>query len=62
MIAQFATEWAKYGISVNGIAPALSPKAELAAGYLNDPESHEPLAKRIPLGRVGEPGEVAGSA
>ena len=61
MVKQLATEWAKHKITVNGIAPTFV-RTELVAKYLNDPSFYEPLVERIPLGRVGEPVDVAGLA
>lgn len=61
MIKQLATEWAKYGITVNGIAPTFT-RTDLVAKYLNDPDFYNPLVKRIPLGRVCEPVELAAMA
>ena len=61
MIKQLATEWAKYGITVNGIAPTFT-KTSLVAQYLNDPVFYNSLVARIPLGRVCEPNDIAGLA
>jgi len=59
MVKQLATEWAQYNITVNAIAPTFI-RTELVAKYLNDPDFYNPLVKRIPLGRVGEPIDIAG--
>lgn len=61
MIKQLATEWAKYGITVNGIGPTFT-RTSLVAEYLEDPAFYEPLVARIPLGRVCEPQDVAALA
>ncbi len=61
LIKHLATEWAKYGIRVNGIAPTFV-RTELVAHMLSDPGFYEPLVARIPLGRVGEPIDVAALA
>lgn len=61
MIKQLATEWAKHGITVNGIAPTFIRTA-LVAPYLEDKDFYNSLVSRIPLGRVGEPEDVAGLA
>ena len=61
MIRQLATEWAKHGINVNAIAPTFI-KTELVKKYLDDPDFYNPLVARIPLGRVGEPVDLAGLA
>ena len=61
MVRQLASEWAKYNITVNGIAPTFI-RTELVKKYLEDPDFYDPLVARIPLGRVGEPADVAGMA
>ena len=54
-----AIEWAKYGIRVNAVGPGMTRTERfdesLGAGLLNE----EPLNRRIPLGRVAKPEEVA---
>jgi NAD(P)-dependent dehydrogenase (short-subunit alcohol dehydrogenase family) len=61
MIKQLAVEWAKYNIQVNGIAPTFTRTA-LVTKYLEDPDFYNPLVKRIPLGRVCEPLDLAALA
>lgn len=61
MIKQLATEWAKYNIKVNGIAPTFI-RTELVKKYLEDPDFYNSLVARIPLGRVGEPIDIVGLA
>ena len=61
MIKQLATEWAQYGITVNGIAPTFT-RTELVKDYLEDPEFYNPLVARIPLGRICEPRDLAALA
>ncbi len=58
MIKQLATEWAKYNITVNGIAPTFT-RTELVKDYLEDPNFYNPLVERIPLGRICEPMDLA---
>jgi 3-oxoacyl-[acyl-carrier protein] reductase len=51
---------APYGVRVNAIAPGLV-RTEMIAGVLaRDGEAN--LAREIPLGRIGEPADVAGAA
>jgi gluconate 5-dehydrogenase len=57
---QLATEWAKYRITVNAIAPTFI-RTEQVADMLNDPSFYEPLVRRIPLGRVGETDDLVGA-
>jgi 3-oxoacyl-[acyl-carrier protein] reductase len=52
LAAQFAAD----GITVNGLAPALIADTAMLPG---DPAE---LARRVPLGRLGQPAEVAGLA
>ncbi len=61
LIKQLATEWAKYGIRVNGIAPTFTRTA-LVADYLNDPVFYNSLVQRIPMGRVCETSDISGLA
>jgi gluconate 5-dehydrogenase len=60
MVKQLATEWAKYNITVNSVAPTFI-RTELVKAYLEDKEFYNGLVNRIPLGRVGEPQDVAGA-
>ncbi len=53
-----ALEWARYHINVNAVAPTFieTPGTEK---WLGDAEFHASVIRRIPLGRVGDPMEVA---
>jgi gluconate 5-dehydrogenase len=48
---QLATEWAKYRINVNSIAPCIF-WTPLTKEVLEDPKLHEIFMSRIPLGRA----------
>jgi gluconate 5-dehydrogenase len=61
LIKQLASEWARHGIRVNGVAPTFT-RTPLVEKYLGDPEFYEALVKRIPLGRVCETIDLAGIA
>jgi gluconate 5-dehydrogenase len=61
MVKQLATEWAKYNITVNGIAPTFT-RTDLVKAYLEDPDFYNPLVARIPLGRICEPKDLAALA
>jgi len=61
MVKQLATEWAKYDITVNGIAPTFT-RTDLVKQYLEDPDFYNPLVARIPLGRICEPSDLAALA
>ena len=56
-----AAEWAKDGIRVNAVAPWYI-RTPLAEPVLNDPVRLEKILSVTPLGRVGEPEEVASVA
>jgi gluconate 5-dehydrogenase len=58
---QLATEWAKYHINVNAIAPTFIRTASVAQ-YLTNKEFYDALVNRIPLARVGETEDLVGAA
>ncbi|HEX3722077.1 MAG TPA: glucose 1-dehydrogenase [Nitrolancea sp.] len=51
-------EWAPRGVRVNAIAPTFV-RTPLTASTFDDPELGPDLIRRIPLGRIGEPEDVA---
>ncbi|CAH8264108.1 unnamed protein product [Arabidopsis lyrata] len=53
-----ACEWAKDGIRANAVAPNFI-RTTLVQAFLEDAGFNESLSSRTPLGRVGEPREVA---
>jgi gluconate 5-dehydrogenase len=58
---QWATEWAKHGITVNAIAPTFVDTPQVAM-LLDDPAFKAGLVSRIPLGRVGGTSDLTGAA
>ncbi|MGF1594485.1 MAG: SDR family oxidoreductase [Kiloniellaceae bacterium] len=56
-----ATDWAKHGLQVNGLAPGYF-ETELNAALVADPEFSAWLAKRTPAGRWGKVEELVGAA
>jgi NAD(P)-dependent dehydrogenase (short-subunit alcohol dehydrogenase family) len=53
-----ATDYAADGIRVNGVVPGFT-NTPLNAPALRDPAAVAEIVKTIPLGRAGEPEEVA---
>ena len=55
-----ASEWAKYNINVNAVAPTFieTPGTE---PWLKDKDFRQSVVDRIPLGRIGKPMDVAGA-
>ncbi len=56
-----AAEWAKYGIQVNAIAPALI-MTDMTREFLSKPEVYAKMTADIPMKRLGEPSELVGPA
>jgi NAD(P)-dependent dehydrogenase (short-subunit alcohol dehydrogenase family) len=60
LIRQLATEWGKYRIAVNGVAPGFVP-TQLVQDAAQDQRFMTMMVNRIPFGRFGEPVELAGA-
>lgn len=54
-----AVEWAKHRIRVNAVAAGLT-RSRMTAGTFDDPRWTAPTLERTPLGRLGEPIDIAG--
>jgi len=57
---QWATEWAKHGIRVNGIRPTFVDTPQVAM-LLGDPAFKAGIVRRIPLNRVGGTDDMTGA-
>ncbi len=55
-----AFEWAGHGITVNAVAPTFI-ETPLTRPMFEDPAFKEDVLRRIPLGRLGKPEDVAGA-
>jgi NAD(P)-dependent dehydrogenase (short-subunit alcohol dehydrogenase family) len=53
-----ALEWAPYNITVNAVAPTFI-ETPGTKKWLDDPEFRESVKRRIPLGKIGKPEDVA---
>jgi NAD(P)-dependent dehydrogenase (short-subunit alcohol dehydrogenase family) len=58
MTKSYAAEWARYGVTVNAVAPGHFPSA-MSAPQFADPALLAWLTKRVPMRRTGEPSELA---
>ena len=55
-----AVEWAKHGINVNGIAPALV-MTDMTRDFLSKPEIYSKMTAEIPMARLGVPEDLLGA-
>ena len=56
-----ATDWAKHGLNVNGIAPGYI-RTELNEALLANPDFNAWVERRTPAGRWADPSELGGAA
>ncbi|MET1034726.1 MAG: SDR family oxidoreductase [Arthrobacter sp.] len=61
LIRTLSTEWSGRGIRVNGIGPGYFRTA-LTEAVFSDEERYRKMLDRIPMGRFGNPQELAGTA
>ena len=60
LIKQHAMELARYGITVNGVAPTFV-YTEMLQHVMDNPEFKQQLLERIPLGRIADPKDIVGA-
>jgi len=58
MLRVMAREWARYGVTVNAVAPGYI-ETDLTKAYLDRDNNRESLESLVPAERLGQPGEVA---
>ncbi len=56
-----AVEYGRHNVRINCIAPGLI-KTDFARALWENPENLKPALSRTPMGRIGEPDEIAGAA
>jgi len=59
MTQTLAVEWAPHAIRVNAVAPGPIESAGAARQLWNSPEAVDRITRSVPLGRWGQPAEVA---
>jgi gluconate 5-dehydrogenase len=62
MTRTLAVEWSPFGVRVNCIAPGFIATAMSSRAFEADPARKERVLARTPLGRLGEPSDVANAA
>ncbi|HMJ13380.1 MAG TPA: SDR family oxidoreductase [Polyangiaceae bacterium] len=61
LVRNLAVEWGSRNVRVNAIAPGLV-RTDFARALWENPKVYESAVSRYPLGRIGEPDEIAGAA
>lgn len=61
LVRNLALELGRQNIRVNAIAPGVI-RTDFARALWEDPEAEAALQRAVPLGRIGEPEEIAGTA
>jgi len=62
MTRALAVEWSPHGVRVNCIAPGFIATDMSANALDNDPERKKKVLARTPMGKLGEPNDVANAA
>ena len=61
LVRNLAVEWGPSNVRVNAIAPAIV-RTDFARKLWENPQVYERAVKGYPLGRIGEPDDIAGAA
>ncbi|HSE94296.1 MAG TPA: SDR family oxidoreductase, partial [Methylomirabilota bacterium] len=56
-----ALEWGPYGITVNAVGPGITVTPLVRPYLAANPERERTMIRKIPLGRLGEPDDMAGA-
>jgi gluconate 5-dehydrogenase len=62
LMRTMAVEWSAYGVRVNAIAPGWIETDITRSAVLGDPARLQRIIQRTPMGRMGQPDDVAGAA
>jgi len=57
-----AVEWATYNVRVNSIAPGFVETPATATFWQQNPKHRQAILQKVPLGRLGKPEDIAGTA
>jgi len=57
----FALEWGRHGITVNAVGPGITVTPLVGPFLAAHPWKEETMTKKIPLGRLGQPDDMAGA-
>lgn len=61
LVRNLAVEWGSSNVRINAIAPSIV-RTDFARALWENPETYADAIARYPLGRIGEPDDVAGAA
>ena len=55
-----AVDWARHGVGVNAMAPSFF-ETEMTQALKSDPQRNQSITQRTPIGRWGQPEDIAGA-
>jgi hypothetical protein len=61
LVRNLAVEWGSANVRVNAIAPSIV-RTDFARALWENPDTYKDAIARYPLGRIGEPDDIAGAA